>query len=797
MTLKNIPVIILDEVLLFPSVDLRLDFDSNYIQEVINISEKYFNGEIFIAFKEDPLEEEISVDELLSVGIIANITSKLELPNKKIRITFHGIKRAKLKELYEEEHVLHAKVKMLLSSEVTVKEEIAYLRILKNMLSEYTKNSPFSIDSLFNIAKNTNELDTFTNILSFTFSLPNPRKQEYLLEVNPIERAKMLIEDIRQDFEILTLEKQIDEEVGRRIDKTQQEFILREKIKVIREKLGETHDIISEASSYLEKLPTLGCSKKIEAKLKMEISKLETISASSPEVAVIKNYLDLMFSLPFKDKTDDVTDLLAIENKLAKNHYGLEEIKDRILEYIAVKNYADKNNDVDNDDSAGDVESPILCFVGPPGVGKTSLAKSIATSLNRKYVKISVGGIKDQADIVGHRKTYVGAYPGMIIEGMRKSGVTNPVFLIDEIDKMQRGIYGDPASSLLEVLDRNQNKKFIDHYIEEEYDLSDVLFIATANYIDQIPVELLDRLEIIELSSYTVFEKIEILKQHIIPLALKRYNLKKKEIVFDDDILFYIVDRYTKEAGVREVERLILKILRKYIKDKLLKNEKKLVLTKDNINYYLGNEIYDYEKDNDSYKVGVVNGLSYTMYGGDTLKIEATLYKGNGNLILTGSLGEVMRESATVCLSYIRANSNVFGINKDVFQKNDIHIHLEETAVKKEGPSAGIALTTVLISILTGKVVPNFVAMTGEMTLRGAILPIGGVREKVIGAYKEHIKKIYLPSYNKKDVLKLNIPEIKDIDFIYVDDYIEVYNDLFKDNIIDFSKGIEHIKLEL
>lgn len=785
MASKNIPVIILNEVLLFPSVDLRLDFDSTYIKEIINVSEKYFNGEIFIAFKEDPLEEEISVTELLSVGIIANISSKLELPNKKIRISFHGIKRAKLKELYEEEHVLQAKVKTLLSSEVPVKEEIAYLRILKNMLSEYTKNSPFSIDSFFNIAKNTNDLDTLTNILTFTFDLPNVRKQEYLQEVNPIERSKMLIKDIRQDFEILNLEKEIDEEVGRRMDKAQQEIILHEKIKVIRERLGESHDILTEANLYLEKLPTLGCSKKVEAKLKSEISKLETMPVSSPEVAVIKNYLDLMFSLPFKEKTEDVTDLTEIENELIKNHYGLEKVKERILEYIAVKNYAD------------DVESPILCFVGPPGVGKTSLAKSIATSLNRKYVKFSVGGVRDEADIVGHRKTYVGAYPGMIIQGMRKAGVTNPVFLIDEIDKLQKGIHGDPASSLLEVLDRTQNKKFVDHYIEEEYDLSDVFFIATANYIEQIPVELLDRLEIIELSSYTIFEKIEILKNHIIPISLERYNLNSNEVVFDDDILFYIIDKYTKEAGVREAERLILKILRKYIKDKLLTKSNKLKLTKKNITYYLGSELYDYEKDYDRYKVGIVNGLSYTMYGGDTLKIEATLYKGTGKLILTGSLGEVMRESATVCLSYIQSQADTFGIKKDIFQKNDIHIHLEEGAVKKEGPSAGIALTTVLISVLTGKVVPNYIAMTGEMTLRGAVLPIGGVREKVIGAYKEHIKKIYLPTYNKKDILDLNIPEIKEIEFVYVDDYMDIYNDLFKENIIEFSKGIEFIKLEL
>jgi len=786
MTSKNIPVIILNEIIIFPSTDLRLDFDSNYIREIINVSEKYFNGEIFIAFKEDPLEENISMEELLSVGILAKISSKLELPNKKIRVSFHGLKRAKLKDLYEEENVLHAKVKKLLSSEISVKEEIAYLRILKNLLADYIKNSPFSIDSFFTTAKNINDLDTLTNILAYTFDLSNQRKQEYLLEVNPIERSKMLISDIRQDFEILTLEKQIDEEVGKRMDKTQQEFILREKIKVIHEHLGDSHDILSEVDTYLKKLPTLGCSSKIERKLKSELAKLET-SNNTPEGVVIKNYVDLMFSLPYKESTIDIKELSVISEELEKNHHGLDKVKERILEYIAVKNYTN------------DVESPILCFVGPPGVGKTSLAKSIASSLNRKYVKISVGGIENQADIVGHRKTYVGAYPGMIIQGMKKAGVTNPVFLIDEIDKMQKGIHGDPASSLLEVLDREQNKNFVDHYVEEEYDLSNVFFIATANYIEQIPVELLDRLEIIELSSYTIFEKIDILKHHVIPNALDRYQISREEIVFDDNILFYIIDRYTKEAGVREVERLILKILRKYIKDKLLnKNKKKeIVLSKDNISYYLGKEIYDYDKKYDDYKIGVVNGLSYTPYGGDTLRIEATLFKGTGKLLLTGSFGEVMRESATVCLSYIQTNASFFGIKKEVFQKNDIHIHLEEGAIKKEGPSAGVAITTVLLSVLTGRQIPSFVAMTGEMTLRGTVLPIGGVREKVIGAYKEHITKIYLPINNKKDVDEISNEIKKDIKFVFVNDYMDIYKDLFKVNVIDFTKGIELIKLEL
>lgn len=783
MTSKNIPVIILNEVILFPSTDIRLDFDGSYIKNILDISEKYFDSKVLIAFKEDPLEENTTINELLRVGVIANISKELELPDKKIRVSLKGVKRAKINSLYEEEFILHAKVKTMLSVEVEAKEEIAYVRMLKKLLNDYINNSPFTPNHVFNVVKNINDLDTLTNILSFILDLPNARKQEYLQEVNQVERSKMLIKDIRQDFEILSLEKEIDEEVERRMSKTEEEFILREKIKVIKERLGESNT--SDVDYYKNRLLEINCPKKTEDKIKSEIAKLDNVQITSPEASVIKNYLDLMLSLPYNKTTQDERDLTVIKKKLSKNHYALDLVKERILEYITVKNYTN------------DVESPILCFVGPPGVGKTTLAKSIAEALNRKYVKYSVGGVNDSSEIVGHRRTYVGAYPGMIIQGIKKAGVNNPVFLIDEIDKMQRGINGDPASSLLEVLDRSQNKKFVDLYVEEEYDLGNVMFIVTANYIDRIPIELLDRLEIIELSSYTMFEKKEILKNYAIPNFLKKYNLSKKEIIFSDDVLFYLIDNYTYEAGVREAERLILKILRKYINDKLVNKQKELVITKDNIKNYLGNEIKINENDDDVYSVGVVNGLSYTIYGGDTLKIEATMYKGSGNLILTGSLGEVMRESAIVCLSYIRSNADLFNIKKDVLSKNDIHIHLEEGAIKKEGPSAGIALTTVLISTLTGKAVPNYVAMTGEMTLRGKVLPVGGIREKVIGAYKKHIKKIFIPLNNKKDILDLNIKEINEIEFVYVNNYIDIYKELFKDKVIDFTRDIEFIKFDI
>lgn len=786
MSTKNIPILVLNKVTLLPSVDIRLDLEDEKMKNILDLSIKYFEGQLLVVYKDNPLEETTLKSDLMPIGIISEITSKMSLPNQKFRVTLHGLKRTKITNIYEEEGVQHAKTHSILTEEIDIKEEIAYLRLLKTLIIEYTRNIPYAGNILMDQIQEINDLDILTDTIVFSFDFPNNRKQEYLLENNPTYRAKMLIEDIRHDFEIVELERKIEEEVGGRLEKSQKDFVLREKIKVIKDELGDSYDQDLEILKYRQEMDQKNLPSSIKEKLNHEISRLESMTSYSPDMGQIRNYIEWVLSLPWHEETKDEKDLNKIEKTLNKNHYGIEEVKLRILEYIAVKQNTDNT------------ESPIICLIGPPGVGKTTLAKSIAESLHRKCTKISVGGIQDEADIVGHRRTYIGSMPGLIIQGMKKAKTINPIFIIDEIDKMMKGIHGDPASSLLEVLDKEQNNKFVDHYIEEEYDLSKVMFIATANYIGQIPIELLDRLEIIELSSYTEYEKLEILKNHIIPTAYRNYNIKAKEIEFTEEGLLYMIRYYTKEAGVRDAERLILKILRKKIKNKLTdKVNKKEILHKEEIVKYLGCEIYDYEKEEELEQIGVVNGLSYTPFGGDTLRIEATMFKGTGNLTLTGSLGEVMQESAILSLSYIKANADYFGIPKDRFQKNDIHIHAEEGAIKKDGPSAGVSLTTVLLSILTSTKIPSNIAMTGEMTLRGKILPIGGVREKVIGAHKQRIQKIYLPKYNERNLQEVPEEVKKEIDFVFVDTYQDIFRDLFQQKNPEEEFEGELIRLEL
>ncbi|MBQ8131868.1 MAG: endopeptidase La, partial [Bacilli bacterium] len=471
----------------------------------------------------------------------------------------------------------------------------------------------------------------------------------------------------------------------------------------------------------------------------------ETVNSNSPEIGMIRDYLDWMINLPWHNYTKDTESLSEVKRILDASHYALDDVKERIIEYLAVKQNTNNSR------------SPIICLVGPPGVGKTSLALSIAKSLNRKTAKISVGGINDEAEIVGHRRTYIGANPGRIIQGIRRAGTTNPVFIIDEIDKMTKDIKGDPASSLLEVLDPEQNDKFSDHYIEEEFDLSKVLFIATANYIEQIPYELKDRLEIIEISSYTEYEKLDIAKKHLVPKELEEHGLTPLQVQMDDESLLHIIRGYTKEAGVRELQRVIASLFRKIVKEILLSKDSGFYqIDKKKVEELLGSPKY-LETQNNYKESGVVNGMAYTVFGGDILQIEANIYKGNGDLILTGSLGDVMKESCRIALDYIRSNTKDFCINNKLLEENNIHIHVPEGAVPKDGPSAGITITTALISLLTNQIVDNKIAMTGEITLRGRVLPIGGLKEKVIGAHRAGVKKIIIPEENKKDLEE--IPE--------------------------------------
>jgi ATP-dependent Lon protease len=537
----------------------------------------------------------------------------------------------------------------------------------------------------------------------------------------------------------------------------------------MQKELGDVPDKNDEVKEFKDKLAKLKCSKRVKDKISHEISRYEATNTNSPELGMIRDYLDWMLNLPWNKYTKDNEDLNSVKALLDSTHYGLKDVKDRILEYLAVKQ------------NTNNLRSPILCLVGPPGVGKTSLAQSIAKSLGRKVTKISVGGINDEAEIVGHRRTYIGANPGRIIQGIRKADSANPVFIIDEIDKMTKDIKGDPASSLLEVLDPEQNNKFSDHYIEEDFDLSKVFFIATANYLEQIPYELRDRLEIIEVPSYTEYEKLDIARDYLVPKELEQHGLTSLQINIDDAALLSLIEHYTKEAGVRELERVLASLLRKIVKN-LLTNKKVAYyhISEKDLEKYLGKKKYRYMAPSKAGEVGVVNGMAYTMFGGDILPIEATYFKGKGDLILTGSLGDVMRESCQIALSYIKANAKKFNISEDLLTKNDIHLHFPEGAINKDGPSAGGAITTSLISVLTNTKVSSKLAMTGEITLRGKIIPIGGLREKVIGAHRAGIKEIILPSENEKDLSEIPEELKKDLTFIFVKDYADIYKEVFK-----------------
>ena len=573
---------------------------------------------------------------------------------------------------------------------------------------------------------------------------------------------------MNEDLQLVALEQKIESEVEKDLNETQKEYFLREKIKAMQRELGETNSKDDEVVRLRKKVAKLKCNAKVKEKINRELARYEAINSNSPELGMIREYLDWLLNLPWNNYTKDNEDLSKVKAILDSSHYALDEVKTRIIEYLAVKQNT-KNS-----------RSPILCLVGPPGVGKTSLAISIANSLNRKVTKISVGGINDEAEIIGHRRTYIGANPGRIIQGIRRAGTSNPVFIIDEIDKMTKDIKGDPASSLLEVLDPEQNNKFSDHYIEEDFDLSKVFFIATANYIEQIPYELRDRLEIINLSSYTEYEKLDIAKRHLVPKELEEHGLTPLQIQITDEALMVMIRNYTKEAGVRELERVIATLLRKIVKEILLeKNTIFYKIDENNLENYLGKKKYFYTENANKNEIGVVNGMAYTVFGGDILPIEANIFKGKGDLILTGSLGEVMQESCQIALSYIKANKDEFEIDSKLLEENNIHIHFPEGAVSKDGPSAGIAITSALISVFTKKTVNFSIAMTGEITLHGRVLAIGGLKEKVIGAHRAGIKTVYLPVENEKDIEEIPLDIRNDIKFHYVSNYSEIYNEIF------------------
>ncbi len=766
MDKEKLAVLVLNDVVVFPNNEVRIEYSDSFEKASIEYADSTQDKYLVIV---NPLDLNYveDVTSLPSYGILGQLKLKLTVPNGKTRVVIQGIRRVEVSNYFYQDGFYQANVSDVVIS--SSRDDKNYFTLLMKSLDKYIEKAPYMSNAVISQLDTVETLDELCDLIGSFLPFDYSKKKQYVLTISPVERAHMIIEDIHEELKFLELERKIENEVEQEIEESQKEYFLREKLRAIKRELGDINSKEDEVEKLKRRLSKLKCNHKVKEKISSEISRYEAISSHSPELGMIRDYLDWMFHLPWNVYTKDTKDLLRVESILNSSHHALEEVKSRILEYLAVKQ------------NTNNLRSPIICLVGPPGVGKTSLALSIADSLGRKVAKISVGGINDEAEIVGHRRTYVGANPGRIIQGIRKAGTANPVFIIDEIDKMTKDIKGDPASSLLEVLDPEQNSKFSDHYIEEEFDLSKVLFIATANYIDQIPYELRDRLEIIELSSYTEYEKLDIAKNHLIPRALEEHGLTSLQIQLDDDAIMAMIRYYTKEAGVRELDRVIASLFRKIVKKVLLEKEQVFYhIRQEDLEKFLGKKKYSYEKTGEKSAIGVVNGMAYTVFGGDILPIEVTMFPGKGELILTGSLGEVMQESCQIAFSYIKANAKDFSIPFEVLSQNDIHIHFPEGAVGKDGPSAGIAITTALISLFKNQAIENNISMTGEITLRGRVLPIGGLREKVIGSHRAGIRKIFLPTENRDDLEKIPEEVKDDITFIFVDNYFDIYRQLFE-----------------
>jgi hypothetical protein len=750
-------------MVILPGNEVRVEYSNIYDENINNIVNNASTGEVLIV---NPIEEDKDdITNLPKYGVLGKIKFKMNIPNGKTRIVVEGLYRVEIYNYKLLDTIYQASYKQVPFT-YNEEEDPVYYKLLINTLDKYVKVSPAMGNAIMSQIPTAPSLDQLTDLIVSFLDIDYRFKKEYICITEPLERAKLLLRDMHEQMKLEQLERKIEEEVDKELNETQKEYFLNEKIKQIQKELGETSTKDMEISNFKKKLSKLKCPKNIKEKINREISRLESMHSNSPELGMVREYIDWMINLPWQVFTKDKINLKEVKETMDNTHYALNDAKERIIEYLAIK----QNNP--------DSKSPIICLVGPPGVGKTSLALSIAKALNRKSVKMSVGGINDEAEIFGHRRTYIGSNPGRIIEGLRKAGTSNPVFIIDELDKMTKDYKGDPASALLEVLDKEQNDRFKDHYIEEEYDLSKVMFIATANYREQIPYELQDRLEIIELSSYTEYEKYDIAVKYLIPKALDNSGLTQLNIEITDESIMKMIRNYTKEAGVRELERVIDRILRKAVKEILLENKTFIKVDDKILEKYLGIEKYNYTKNEDT-QIGVVNGMAYTSYGGDILPIEVTMYKGKGNLILTGSLGEVMKESCKIAISYVKTILKEIGVEENQLEENDIHIHAPEGAVPKDGPSAGIALTSAIISMLKKQAVSNTISMTGEITLTGRVLPIGGLKEKSIGAHRAGIKKVFIPKENEKDLTEVPEEIKNNLEYILVENYKEVYEKLF------------------
>lgn len=741
--LKVLPLIPLRGITIFPHMVLH--FDVGREKSLLAVEEAMVNNQqIFLAGQKEAKVEEPEEKDIYDIGTVCNIKQILKLPGDTIRVLVEGENRARLVSYVENEPFFKVETEILEDKECEDKEKCeALIRMVSDAFDEYIRlSNSVSSEMLLNVDE-IDEPGRMADIMSSYLILKEEKKQELLEAYDVYVRLEKLLLILKNEIEILNIERKIGVKVKNKIDKSQKEYFLREQLKAIQEELGEEDENKKEIQEYLKKIKKLKLPKEVKDKANYELNRLKTTGAYSSEGGIIRTYLDWILDIPWTKKTDDNLDIKRAREILENEHYGLEDVKDRIIEFLAVKSISKS------------LKGPILCLVGPPGVGKTSIGRSIANALNRNFVRMSLGGVRDEAEIRGHRRTYVGAIPGRIVYGMKQAGSKNPLFLLDEIDKLNGDFRGDPASALLEVLDAEQNNTFRDHYLELDLDLSEVMFITTANSLDTIPRPLLDRMEIIEVSGYTYEEKFQIAKRHLIKKELTEHGLGEDKITFSDASIYKIIEDYTRESGVRNLERKIASVIRKSIAEILEKNKDCVNITANHIRKYLGPEIFSFDKASKVDKVGVVMGMAWTGYGGDTLPLEVTIMQGKGKLQLTGQLGDVMKESAEAGYSYVRANAEKYGINPDFYKEKDIHIHAPEGAVPKDGPSAGVTMITGLVSALSNRKVKHNVAMTGEITLTGRVLPIGGLKEKTLAAFRAGIDTIIIPKANEKDLRKI------------------------------------------